>query len=244
VPSLLDHPVESLPGIGATTGARLRERGLATVGDLLWLLPRGYDDQREPTLIHELRDGEYAVVEGIVRSSRSFPRGSKVGFHARVEPIDGPIDGDGYRELKLVWFSAIPGLGRRFAQGNRVRVAGRVQDYRGTATLAHPETLSVDVPGAIEARYPEVPGVRRKILRKAIQAAVDRAAGELADLVPEALRSEVEVVAAVVQRAVGLDDALAYEVSEKAANGRKAARNAARTHAAPEVLGGKSANVK
>ena len=193
MPSLLDHPVESLPGIGPTTGARLRERGYESVGDLIWLLPRSYDDQRHPTPIHELRDGEYAVVQGIVRSARSFPRGSKVGFHARVEPIGEPDDHDGYRELKLVWFAAIPGLSRRFAEGNRVRVAGRVQDYRGAATLTHPEMLDADGPGAIEARYPEVPGVKRKTLRKAIRAAVDRAAGEVADLVPSALLAEHEL---------------------------------------------------
>ena len=90
MPSLLDHPVESLPGIGPTTGARLRERGYASVGDLLWLLPRGYDDQRTPTPIHQLVDGEYAVVEGIVRSARSFPRGGKVGFDARLEQSESP----------------------------------------------------------------------------------------------------------------------------------------------------------
>ncbi len=193
MPTLLDHPVESLPGIGPTTGGRLRERGYATVGDLIWLLPRGYDDQRTSTPIHALVDGEYAVIEGIVRSSRSFPRGSKVGFDARVEPIGEPEDHDGYRELKLVWFAAIPGLARRFAAGTRVRVAGRVQDYRGTATLAHPESLSAEAPGRIEARYPEVPGVSRKILRKAIRAAVDRAIGEVPDLIPEGLRTELGI---------------------------------------------------
>ncbi|MGB5219713.1 MAG: hypothetical protein WBN60_01695, partial [Polyangiales bacterium] len=162
MPSLLDHPVESLPGIGPTTGAQLRQRGYATVGDLLWLLPRGYDDQRRPTPIHALRDGEYAVVEGVVREARSFPRGGRVGFDARIEDDGAPAGQDGYRELKLVWFAAIPGLGRRFSEGTRVRVAGRVQEYRGTATIAHPESLSAEAPGAIEPRYPEVPGVRRK----------------------------------------------------------------------------------
>jgi ATP-dependent DNA helicase RecG len=190
VPLLLDHPVESLPGIGPTTGARLRERGYATVGDLIWLLPRGYDDQRTLTPIHALRDGDYAVVEGVVRSSRAFPRGSKVGFDARIEPIGEPVPEQRCRELKLVWFSAIPGLSRRFAPGSRVRVAGRIQDYRGTATLTHPETLSLDTPGAIEARYPEIPGVRRKTLRKAIRAAVDRAAHEVPDVIPARIRSE------------------------------------------------------
>lgn len=193
MPSLLDHPVESLPGIGPTTGARLRERGYASVGDLLWLLPRGYDDQRTPTPIHQLVDGEYAVVEGIVRSARSFPRGGKVGFDARLEPIGEPEEHDGYRELKLVWFAAIPGLGRRFAPGSLVRVAGQVQDYRGSASIAHPESLAADVPGGIEARYPEVPGVQRKVLRKAIRAAVDRAICEVPDLIPASFRAELDV---------------------------------------------------
>ncbi len=191
--SLLEHPVETLPGIGKTTGAALRARGYATVGDLLWLLPRDYDDQRVPTPIHALVDGEYAVVEGVVKRARSFPRGGRMGFDARLEPANGPWDGDGYGELKLVWFQAIPGLSRRFSEGEKVRVAGRVHDYKGTATIAHPEALPVDLPGGIEPRYPEIPGVRRKPLRKAVQAAVDRAAAAMPDLIPAALRSEVGV---------------------------------------------------
>ena len=193
MPSPIDHPVESLPGIGPTTGAALRQRGYVSIGDLLWLLPRGYDDQRVPTPISALVDGEYAVVEGVVRKSRSFPRGGRIGFDARLDPVDDDGAPDGYRELKLIWFRAIPGLGRRFADGTRVRVAGRVQDYRGTATIAHPETLSAEVEGAIEPRYPELPGVRRKVLRRAVRAAVDRAIAEVPDLIPAALRAELGI---------------------------------------------------
>jgi ATP-dependent DNA helicase RecG len=193
VPTLLDHPVETLPGIGPATGAHLRNRGYESVGDLLWLLPRGYDDQRTPTPIHVLRDGDYAVVEGVVQRARSFPRGGRVGFEARLEPKGEPPEHDGYRELKLVWFQAIPGLARRFVEGETVRVAGRVHDYRGVATIAHPETLSPETPGAIEPRYPEVPGVRRKALRRAVRAAVDRAVAEVPDLIPTALRAELGV---------------------------------------------------
>ena len=189
--TLLDHPVETLPGIGPTTGARLRVRGYASVGDLLWLLPRGYDDQRKPTPIHALRDGDYGVVEGVVRSARSFPRGGGMGFEARLEPREQASDGDGYREIKLVWFRTIPGLSGRFAKGQTVRVAGRIKDYRGVATIAHPETLVVDAPGSIEPRYPEVPGVRRKVLRRAVRAAVDRAVAQIPDLIPPGLRNEL-----------------------------------------------------
>jgi len=191
VPTLLDHPVETLPGIGPSTGARLRSRGYESVGDLLWLLPRGYDDHRRPTPIHALRDGDYGVVEGVVERARSFPRGGQMGFEVRLQPPADALEQDGYRQVKLVWFRAIPGLSTRFAEGRVVRVAGRVHDYRGVATIAHPETLAVDAPGTIEPRYPEIPGVRRKMLRRAVRAAVDRAAAQVPDLIPPTLRAEL-----------------------------------------------------
>ncbi|MFZ1864316.1 MAG: ATP-dependent DNA helicase RecG [Polyangiales bacterium] len=189
--SLLDHPVESLPGIGPATGTQLRERGYESVGDLLWLLPRGYDDQRHPAPIHLLRDGDYAVVEGRVRSVRSFPRGGRIGFEVRLAPLEAPASPQGYAELKLVWFRSVPGLSRRFSENRTVRVAGRVHDYRGVATMAHPETLAEDARGTVEPRYPELAGVARKVLRRAVRAAVDRAAAEVPDLIPSGLRAEV-----------------------------------------------------
>lgn len=193
MPVLLDHPIETLPGIGPRTGAALRERGYQTVGDLLWLMPKKYDDQRHPTPIHELRAGEYAVVAGKVRSARRFPRGGHMGFEARLEPAEQPEEAQGYRELKVVWFRAIPGLSQRFEVGASVKVAGRVNEYRGVPSIAHPEVLKEEEPGAIEPRYPEIPGVRRKTLQRAVRAAVDRAARQVPDLIPEALRVEVGV---------------------------------------------------
>ena len=193
--TLLDHAIETLPGIGPRTGAALRERGYQTVGDLLWLMPRSYDDQRHPTPISELRAGEYAVVEGKVRSARRFPRGGHMGFEVRLEPDESPGEGSGYQELKVIWFRAVPGLSQRFEVGAPVRVAGRVHEYRGVATIAHPEVLKEGEAGAIEPCYPELPGVRRKTLRRAVRAAVDRAAGEVPDLIPEELRVEAGVCA-------------------------------------------------
>ncbi|MDH3625232.1 MAG: ATP-dependent DNA helicase RecG [Myxococcales bacterium] len=193
MPSPLEHPIESLPGIGPRTGAALRERGYQTVADLLWLMPKAYDDQRHPTPIHELQVGEYAVVEGKVRATRRFPRGSHMGFEARLEPDEAPNEGAGYRELKVVWFRAVPGLSQRFEVGGAVRVAGCVNEYRGVATIAHPEVLTEGAAGSIEPRYPEIPGVRRKTLRRAVRAAVHRVAHEVPDLIPEELRAEVGI---------------------------------------------------
>jgi len=217
VPTLLVHPVETLPGIGPTTGARLRSRGYESVGDMLWLLPRGYDDQRHPTPIHALRDGDYAVVEARVRTARSFPRGGRTGFEVRLSPLDVDSGQDGYQELKLVWFRAVPGLSQRYPAGRLVRVAGRVHDYRGVATMAHPETLAPDCLGTIEPRYPEVPGVRRKTLRRALRAAVDRAAAQVPDLIPERLRAELGAsTVGEALRAIHVPDPVSFDPASSA----------------------------
>lgn len=210
--SLLDHPVESLPGIGPTTGAQLRQRGYESVGDLLWLLPRDYDDQRRPTPIRALVDGDYAVVQGVVRAARSFPRGRRIAFEARVVPSETESTHDGYGELKLVWFRPIPGLSRRFSEGRRIRVAGRVHDYRGTMTMAHPEALADEGVGAIEPRYPELPGIGRKALRRAVRACVDRVAAEVPDLIPAALRTEAGLTTVgEALRAIHVPDPQSFE---------------------------------
>ena len=43
-PIALDAPVDRLKGVGPAAAAALAARGLATVEDLLWLVPRRYDD--------------------------------------------------------------------------------------------------------------------------------------------------------------------------------------------------------
>ena len=185
MPIALEDAVETLPGVGPVTGRLLRERGYGTVGDLVWLLPRRYDDQRTPTPIPSLVDGQYAVTEGVVRAARTFYGRSKRGFEVRV--VASESEGSA-GELKLVWFSLLPGLLSKLKAGARVRVAGRVRVLRGVPTIAHPEMLGSEGAGRIEPRYSEIPGIRVKSLRRAVCSAVGEAAAQVPDLVPEALR--------------------------------------------------------
>ncbi|HUT78871.1 MAG TPA: hypothetical protein VM285_14335, partial [Polyangia bacterium] len=60
-PALLD-----LPGVGPKTASRLASRGLATPLDLLFWLPRRYDDRRRFTPIADLVPGQRTAVKGTV----------------------------------------------------------------------------------------------------------------------------------------------------------------------------------
>ncbi len=195
VPSLLDHPIETLPGIGPKSAKALADRGYVSVGDLLWLLPKGYLDHRHDMPFDRLEPGAYGVTSGRVVGQRTFRRGSQLGLEVRLEARsegEGEATADG-QELKLVWFRTVPGMRKRFEVGTVLRVAGTVAEYRGLLSIAHPEVLDPEQPGAIACRYPVIPGIRRKMLQRAVRAAADRAVEQVPDLIPDAVRVDAGV---------------------------------------------------
>ena len=189
--SPLEHPVETLPGVGKVSGAALRERGYGTVGQLLWHLPRRYDDQRRVTPISELVPGERQVTEGIIHATRFSGFGRSRRLEVFLEPLEGEPPGR-YGQLRLVWFRARTSMEKAFVRGQLWRAAGRVDERRGVLSIAHPEKVTVegDAPGIVP-RYPEIPGVKSVALEKAMKATVSRAADFVVDaLPPEELRAE------------------------------------------------------
>jgi len=184
-------PVESLPGVGKSTGQRLRDRGLRTLGDLVLTLPRRYDDERSLCPIGDLVVGERQVTAGVVSSIKSSGYRARRRLEVVLEPLPEHPSGR-HGLLRLVWFRAYD-LEKRFARGARFRVAGKVEDYRGQLQMAHPDFAPIEPESEGEAagvipRYPDVGGVHPATLRRAIVAAVDRAAEQLVDAVPLSVR--------------------------------------------------------
>ncbi|MFW5921454.1 MAG: ATP-dependent DNA helicase RecG, partial [Polyangiales bacterium] len=188
---MLDEPLQSLPGIGRVTAERLAARGFSTVGELLWLLPRRYEDQRAVTPIGSLEPGSRAVTSGVVSAVRSVPA-NKRRLEVSLEPLSEHPRGR-YGMLRLVWFRVPRGMQSRFSRGDRVRAAGRVDEYRGVLSMAHPEVASLgedqdaEAPGVVP-RYPEVPGVAPRTLAQAVRAAAQRASAVVPERIPRALR--------------------------------------------------------
>jgi ATP-dependent DNA helicase RecG len=186
------QPVETLSGVGANLGQALRARGLKTLGDLVWLLPCAYEDERTITPLAQLRTGERQVTEGIVSQVRPFGAG-RSGRMAEVWLSADRVLAEG--QLRLTWFRAPPGLLARFVPGARYRVAGMVEEFRGHRQMTHPETqrLGADEVAAargIVPRYPSVPGVPPRRLASFVNSAVQRAVFDLDESVPPVLRQQ------------------------------------------------------
>jgi len=177
-----DAGLLELDGVGPKTASRLASRGLASPVDLLYWLPRRYDDRRRITPIRELVPGARAVTRGSVERVREFgPR-----WRRMLEVVLR----DGDDAISANWFSNRRPRSDRFEVGAEVVVAGLVSRYKGRLQIAHPIVVTGegnDRVGRIVPVYAEVPGVAGRVVEKAVGCAARRAAQLVGDPVPRDL---------------------------------------------------------
>jgi hypothetical protein len=103
----LAQPTYTLPGIGPAFAERLAEKGLVTVEDLLWCLPRRYDDVRDAKSLADacaMDEGQRATFAAKVASSRMvFVRGRRW-----AEVRLGGIDLTDKSNSVVRWFRSAP----------------------------------------------------------------------------------------------------------------------------------------
>ncbi len=180
----IDRPVHSLPGIGAKAAEALAKHFVHTVGELLELLPRRYEDRRKVVLVPALEEGVWAVVQANVVHSRL--RGPP--WSRRIELV---VESGG-AELDVVFFHARPGMGERFVPGVAVRLAGVPRHHGDGLQIAHPEVVAVGDEatgeGRVAPRYSMVRGVAPRSLAKAIGAALEL---PIPEVLPASLRDSL-----------------------------------------------------
>jgi ATP-dependent DNA helicase RecG len=129
---LLSQPVGGL--VGAATATALRSLDVLTVGDLLWHLPRRYDQRGHLTDLAALVPGEQATVLARVDAVDVRP------MRRRRGQVMDVVVTDGTSRLRLTFFS-VRGPQRQLAPGRVGLFAGTVDVYRGQRQLVHPEFL-------------------------------------------------------------------------------------------------------
>jgi ATP-dependent DNA helicase RecG len=198
-----------LAGSGLAAGTALRRAGIKldfyTVRDLLFHLPRRYDDLREMRKVAELgwaADGTVVSAQARVGDVRVEPgfRGRTQRTIARLEDDTGSID--------ATWF------GRRFIErrlfvGAEIVVSGKVKHFGRKLTLDNPEfqVVAEDTEllhaGRIVPVYRLTGGLTAVRLRSAIREALDKAGYAY----PEYLPSEVIAEEALVPIARAIEEA-------------------------------------
>ncbi|NOK20228.1 ATP-dependent DNA helicase RecG [Corallococcus carmarthensis] len=129
----LSAPLKTLgKRLGPRLIAVLDKKGLRRTGDILFLLPRCYEDRRRLRTIAELIPGERGVTVGTVKTADFVPgRGGKRMFRAVV--------GDRSGSIAATYFNAGPWLKSRFSVGKQLVLSGEVRASMNGREMAHPE---------------------------------------------------------------------------------------------------------
>ena len=190
---LLDTP---LARSGLAAGAQLRRAGIRldfyTVRDLLFHLPRRYDDLREMRVIRDLyieQDGTVVSVQATVGDVRVQP-----GFRGRIQRTIARLEDD-TGSIDATWF------GRRFIErrlpvGGEVVVSGKVKHFGRKLTIDNPEFQVVTGDsevlhaGRIVPVYRLTGGLPAARLRTAIREALDKAGYAYPEYLPSSILAE------------------------------------------------------
>ncbi len=195
---LLDTP---LARSGLAAAAQLRRAGIRldfyTVRDLLFHLPRRYDDLREMRVIRDLyleQDGTVVSVQATVGDVRVEP-----GFRGRIQRTIARLEDD-TGSIDATWFGRRY-IERRLPVGGEVVVSGKVKHFGRKLTLDNPEfqvlTGGDEVlhAGRIVPVYPLTAGLPAARLRTAIREALDKAGHAYPEYLPAAIVAEERLVA-------------------------------------------------
>jgi ATP-dependent DNA helicase RecG len=180
--AFLNIPVSRLKGIGAKRAACLEKKGISTVLDLFYLIPRDYEDRTNFTPFSKLVHGKAAYIKGKVLWS-----GEEMLFRSRKN-IFKIILGEGIFQVDLCWFNVKKSYFSSFCcPGHEICAYGQVTGHGKRIQMYHPD---ISAAGSDEARsllpvYPLIEGISNRQLRPVISAAIKQYLDLVIDPVPD-----------------------------------------------------------
>jgi len=182
--SILSQSIEVIKGIGPKLAKRFQKKGIHTIEDLLYFLPRTYEDRRKITPMGELEEGKVQVVFGEILKSG-------INTYTRRRTYEVLLtDGTGFLTLK--WFNFNERVMRSlYPKGKRIYAIGEVNRFMKTLEMVHPETIGEEEEEKLERElggiipvYSSVEGLPDKTLRKIMKGVIEEYVEYLDNLIP------------------------------------------------------------
>ena len=178
-------PIQYLKGVGPKMAARFAAKKINTVEDLLFFLPRTYEDRREIRKINRLEMGKIQTAVGNVISCR-------YRYYGKRRILEAVIS-DETANLTAKWFKGrITYLLGVFKKDIKVIFTGEVRpDYHGKLMI-HPDYEILDETDndnllnfkRIVPIYSETEGLHQKYIRKIMHSALEQYSRYVASPVP------------------------------------------------------------
>ncbi len=185
----LNAPVTEVKGVGPRMAQSLNALGIETIDDLLFYLPRKYDDYTSLTPIVKLPPNETVTVIGTVTHTEvRMGRNSRKDFYMEVD--------DGSGKLSVMFFGQ-EFLVRSIRRGKQVVLSGKTSVYRDRLQMSSPQWEGLDGENlhtvGIVPVYPLTQGLTARALRRLMKKAVNYWSRQLPDYVPESVLDRTEM---------------------------------------------------
>ncbi len=163
----LKKDIRYLKGVGPKKQSLFRRIGVKTVEDLLFLVPRRYEDRTKITPIKDITPGENVTIQGRITLKGKRRLFGKEGFGIIVD------DGTGW--IEVVFF--VKNMRNLFSVGEKIIVTGRVEfdKYYQKPIFIHPEYSIIGkdsndeiVAGMVIPVYPQTEGLDSRFIRKLV----------------------------------------------------------------------------
>ena len=198
----LSTSMQYIKGVGPKLSQVLAKKGIETVGDALYFVPRKYEDRRTIKKIAEITAGATQTIRGHVSMTGVVPYrgGRKRVFEMAVT--------DGTGTIIAKWFHFTAGyLKKRFKKGQQLLLSGEAKRYNFQKEMHHPDIELIE-PGEEESWefrciipvYSETEGLYQKTVRRIMKRVVDEHAGDVMDGIAVPIRKR--------QHLLGLTEAL------------------------------------
>ncbi len=153
----LSQEVTSIKGVGAKTAASLNKAGIFTVRDLLYFLPRDYENFQAAVKIKDLRPGKVMIRGKISDLKANYTR--RHGLSITTGQIS-----DETGVIRVVWFNQ-PYRAKQFDESKEYYFTGNYDLKRGRYQLTSPSAILADDVGAslkksLHPIYPQRGGIK------------------------------------------------------------------------------------
>jgi len=172
--------VHQLQGVGNAAAALLEKLNIFNTDDLLFHLPRDYEDRSTIIPMNQLSVGHSYLLEGIVKGV-DFPPGKRKSMAVLLD--------DDFGKVTLRFYHIYKGITDRCKLGNRLRIFGEVRVGARGLEMYHPElqVITEDTPlpqTQLTAIYPATEGLTQPKIRDYIQQALAQYSDHLPELLP------------------------------------------------------------
>ncbi len=194
----MDDPVQFLKGIGPRRSEMLAAHGIRSVGDLLGCIPFRYEDRTQFRPVQSLREGEWVLIRGEVRSVGGFDTRRR-GFS-----VFEMLVSDGKGSIRIKFFNQ-PYLRRIYQPGCNLVIYGQVKRdtySHGSLAFMNPECEILEEEqggpsvhsGRVVPIYRRLGDLRARTLRQVLYSVVSSLSADIPDSIPTYLSRQLRLL--------------------------------------------------